>query len=268
MPEGLRLTVNFHPDRLVADAPVVEHLARTGRYLPQFVTGISNGGLTAHPGGARWRWEQRLFGGAYDDGPADERPIYGAVDQARHPLGGAPRFGSAYLLLKPEVADRATFCFPDSVLEPQDFGVADRFALLSLVEEFTARPRTDLDEQRLGGLLDAYIEAQIHGGLLVARDVDALVLDPSFRGTAVEEASSRLGTAVRWHEGRVLHVADLHKHPDYRGVEVVEAGGRIAQDGRLDAAILAQAVADGQEDAQLMKKVWHCIARFGEPVTR
>src|SRR5699024_11969950 len=65
------------------------------------VTGVQTcalpiyGGLTAHPGGDRWRWEQRIFGGAYDGAPARERPKYGALNHRRNPLGGAPRFGSS-----------------------------------------------------------------------------------------------------------------------------------------------------------------------------
>lgn len=186
LPAGLRVTVNFHPDRGAEGASVVQQLARTGRYLPQFVTGTSNGGLTAHPGGNRWRWEHEMFGGAYDTAPADRRPIYGALDDLRAPLGGAPRFGSAYLRLTAEVTARTTFCFPDSVFGPTDFATAERFELLPLVEEFRAESRTDLDEAQVGGALDSYVEAQIHGGVLLSRDVEALVLDPAFRGTPVE----------------------------------------------------------------------------------
>jgi len=46
---ALRVTLNFHPERVVAA------LADTGRYVSQFVTGTGNGGLTAFAGGDRWR---------------------------------------------------------------------------------------------------------------------------------------------------------------------------------------------------------------------
>lgn len=63
--QGL-ITLNFHPDRLLADGrTVAQSLATEGVYRSQFETGISNGGLTAYPGGDRDRWEQRMFGGAY-----------------------------------------------------------------------------------------------------------------------------------------------------------------------------------------------------------
>ena len=66
VPPGVSITVSFHPDRLLADGrTVAESLVADGRYRSQFETGISNGGLTAFPGGDRDVWEQRMFAGAY-----------------------------------------------------------------------------------------------------------------------------------------------------------------------------------------------------------
>ena len=60
------VTINFHPDRLLADGrPVALALRDEGVYRSQFETRISNGGLTAYPGGDRDRWEAAMFGGAY-----------------------------------------------------------------------------------------------------------------------------------------------------------------------------------------------------------
>lgn len=61
---SLRVTLTFGPNRCVNGATVLERLARYRLYRSQFKTGTSNGGLTAHLGGARRRWEQRLFGHA------------------------------------------------------------------------------------------------------------------------------------------------------------------------------------------------------------
>jgi hypothetical protein len=59
------VTLNFHPDRLLADGRRVdEALLEEGVYRSQFETRISGGGLTAYPGGDRDRWERDLFGGA------------------------------------------------------------------------------------------------------------------------------------------------------------------------------------------------------------
>jgi len=104
-------------------------MASSGRYLSQFKTGTSNGGLTAHPGGDRWHWESRLFDGRYDTTPADARPVYGALDLGEA-HGSAPRFGSAFLRLRPEASARATFCYPDSVFQPDRIVGADELPAL------------------------------------------------------------------------------------------------------------------------------------------
>lgn len=49
-----RITLDFHPDRLLADGrTVAEGLAADGIYRSQYETGISNGSRTAFPGGQR-----------------------------------------------------------------------------------------------------------------------------------------------------------------------------------------------------------------------
>lgn len=261
-----RVTLNFHPDRLRGDATVLAWLARDGVYRSQFETGTSNGGLTAHPGGDRWRWEQRIFGHAYDAAPASERPKYGALNHRGRRIGAAPRFGSAHLRLREAVLDRATFCFPDSVFEPDHFAVAERCDLLARVAAFDARPRTDAIEAEQGGLLDDYIEAQVHGAVVLAEDVEALVLDPCYRGTPTEAEATALALPLEWHEGRRLCVEELERHPDFRGPRIVDVGRRIAEAGVLDARIVGDAVRAGHEDAQDLKKVWHHVARFGAPI--
>ena len=131
---ALRVTLNFHPDRRVGGVLMLEAMARNGLYLSQFETGTSNGGLTAHPGGDRWSWESRIFGNAYDEVPASERPKYGSLNFRRRTTGGSPRFGSAHLRLTQETLARTTFCYPDSVFEPTHFGVALRMSLVGLAE--------------------------------------------------------------------------------------------------------------------------------------
>ncbi|MFE2515744.1 DUF3626 domain-containing protein [Streptomyces mirabilis] len=86
---ALRITLNFHPDRLVGGLPILEVLARDGAYVSQFVTGTSNGGLTAHPGGDRRRWESRIFGAAYRSGspPTTPPPSRPGSTPPRRPTG-------------------------------------------------------------------------------------------------------------------------------------------------------------------------------------
>ncbi|WP_369230252.1 DUF3626 domain-containing protein [Streptomyces sp. R21] len=250
---ALRLTLNFHPDRLVSGLPILEALAEEGTYCSQFVTGTSNGGLTARPGGDRWRWESRIFGGAYDIAPASERPVYGALNFRRQVVGAAPRFGSSHFRLTGEALRRATFCYPDSAAEPSAFGVAAGMSLIELAE---------VDEQ---DALNDYIEAQVHGRVVLARDMEALVLDASYRDTPVEVTARRLPCPVEWHPGYRLSVGELRRHPDFRGPEFVELGARIAESGRLDPRVIGNAARTGRYELQDLKMVWHCLARFGAP---
>ncbi|MFI7404023.1 DUF3626 domain-containing protein [Streptomyces sp. NPDC049541] len=249
----LRLTLNFHPDRLVGGLPILRALAQDGAYHSQFVTGTSNGGLTAHPGGDRWRWESRIFGGAYDDADPHERPVYGALNFRRQVVGAAPRFGSSHFRLTADALARTTFCYPDSAAEPTDFGVAAGMSLIALAEA---------DEQ---DALNDYIEAQVHGGVQLAAHIEALVLDSGYRGTSVEAAARLLPCPVEWHPGYRLSVAELREHADYRGAEYAELGARIAQDGQVDPRIIGDAARTGRHALQDLKMVWHILARFGAP---
>lgn len=253
MDPALRVTLNFHPDRLLHGKPILDAMAGDGVYRSQFVTGTSNGGLTARPGGDRWRWESRIFGGAYDEAAAHQRPVYGALNFRRKPVGGAPRFGSAHFRLTAPTSTRSTFCYPDSFLEPRDFGVVAR---MGLIERALADRQDELDD---------YVEAQVHGPVELPRDVEALVLDPCYRGTTVERAAVSLGCPVEWHSGFRLGVEELRLHPDYRGQEYVDCGMRIAVGGMLDPRIVGNAARAGVHDPQAVKKVWHYLARFGSP---
>jgi len=245
----LRITVNFHPDR----GAVLETLARDGAYYSQFVTGTSSGGLTAYPGGDRWRWEHRMFAGAYDQAPVWLRPVYGALNFRRKSVGAAPRFGSAHLRLRADTLARSTFCYPDSHLEPTAFGVASRMSLIELAH---ADPTDELDD---------YIEAQVHGPVHLDCDVEALVLDPSFRGTAVETAAEHLPCPLQWHPGFRADIDEIRRHPDYRGPRYVTLAAELAVDGYLDPRTIGDATDTGRYDEQDLKKVWHYLVRFGSP---
>jgi hypothetical protein len=230
-------------------------MAADGRYCSQFETGTSNGVVSCHPGGDRWLWESRLFGGAYDDAPPAARPVYGSLNHRHRPAGGSPRFGSAHLRLNAATLARTTFCYPDSVFELVEVGTADRCALAELADADDKEP------------LDDYVETHVHGGVCFARDVEALVLDPCFRGGEVEADAHLLGVPVQWHHGFHASVADIAAHPGYRGTDIVEAAASIAREGSVDARIIGAAVREGLFDGQVLKRVWHYTARFGRPVT-
>ncbi|HEX6451188.1 MAG TPA: DUF3626 domain-containing protein [Trebonia sp.] len=248
-----RITLHFHPDRDFRGISVLESLLRDGVYRSQFETGTSNGGLTAYPGGDRWRWESRMFDGAYDTARAGTRPVYGALNFRYRRNGGSPRFGSAFFRLRESALDRSTFCYPDSSTAPVNFGTADRAGLVGIA----AADHLDL--------LDDYVEAQVHGGVSLARDVEALVLDPCFRGTDIETGARRLPCPVEWHAGFVLGLDEVRRRPDFKTPEAVALAERITAGGLLDARILGEAARAGRHDPRTVKYVWHYIARFGRP---
>jgi hypothetical protein len=244
----VRITIQFHPDWPFRDRTVIEALADDSVYRSQFETGTSNGGLTAHAGGDRWRWESRIFAGRYDDAPAAERPRYGAADRRNDPYGGSIRFGSAYLVLRPEVMARTTFCYPDSFLEPTAIGGPERLEELCALADAAA-----LDH------LDDYVEAHVHGEVCPDRDAEAVVLDPCFRDGPVHEAAARLGCAVEWHPGLRVRTGGLD--PDYRGPEFVALARALGDE--LVPSVIGDAARRGDHDPQALKRVWHLLARFG-----
>ena len=250
-----RVTLNFHPDIVVAGDATIRLLARDGMYRSQFETGASNGGMTAYPGGDRWCWESRIFGGSYDACAGADlslRPKYGALNFRADPVGGSRRFGSCHFRLRRHTLMRTTFCYPDSYMRPVHFGVFDRMPLIELAVE----NRRGLD------LLDDYIEAHVHGPLRIADDVEAVVLDPSFQGTPVEDAARALPCAVEWHDGFRLSVSHLCHCEHYRGSAATDAIARMSAFGFVTPLDLGIARATGMS-CQLTKWAWHCIARFG-----
>jgi hypothetical protein len=246
------LTVQFHPNWPHGTRTVIESMAADGIYRSQFTTGISNGGLTAFRGGDRWRWESRLFSGRYDGRPETDRPIYGVWNRHADVYGGAIRFGSSYLRLKPEAIERATFCFPDSAREPADVG--DRRSLPRLCDLADAAASDDLDD---------YVEAHVHGSVRFATDVEAVVLDPSFIGTSVEDAARALGCPVEYHPG--FRAVPSRFDPAYRGPEIVVLACSLGAE--LTPDLLGAVARSGVYPAQSVKYVWHCLARFGRQLT-
>ncbi len=256
------LTINFQPDRLLADGrPVARALLDEGVYRTQFETRISNGGLTAYPGGDRDRWEQALFAGADQAAgvaPA-ERPRYGGLNLMRWRNGACPRFGSCHLQLRPAAKERATLLFGDSAAHPTEIGLADAFApvLAPLLEhlasgdgalgrggfgiaEFAAgvldgdaAAGRGLFAPAMANTLDDYVEAHVHGAVRLGTDVEALVAAPSFAGTPTGDlltaAAERHGFAPAWNDGLVLPLARVPREAPEDAVwrwQALCAGGR------------------------------------------
>ena len=250
MSDRMPVTLNFHPDAKLQGELAINRMVRDGIYRSQFETGTSSGGLTAHSGGDRWAWESKIFGGAYDNASPALRPKYGALNFQHQSIGGSPRFGSSHLRLRPHVLARTTFCYPDSHMNPEDVGVADRMALIELAKK---------NALGLDNVLDNYVEAHVHGPLRFEEDVEALVLDPSYRGSEIEDAALQLRCKVEWHDGFRLQLDRLLAHDAFRPRSAIDAicGLKIFTPADLGT------VRDSSLDYQTAKWVWHCIAYFG-----
>ena len=324
------LTLHFHPDRLIADGrSVAEALFVEGVYRSQFETGISSGGLTAYPGGDRDVWERALFGGAYQAPGvrACERPKYGGLNLMNYPNGACPGFGSCHLRLRRAAAERATLIFGDSNSMPTEIGLSDAFApvMSPLLESMAAgggalgRSGVDLrafvegvlrgDPARGRGVfapaiarhtLNDYIEAQVHGVVRLAADVEALVIDSAFAGTPTGElllaAAKRYGFGAEWHPGSGLALSEVPREaPEVPEAELMRwqllcAGGRahrlaerVVEDHgteqRLDAASIGEAAASVVRDPgrwedwgtpsevlQHLKDLWIMLVAHGGPL--
>ncbi|MFB9546912.1 DUF3626 domain-containing protein [Micromonospora sagamiensis] len=118
----------------------------------------------------------------------------------------------------------------------------------------------------------------------MGRDVEALVADPSFRGTACGAAlvglARRYGFPLHWHRGFVLPVDRID--PEFRGPAIPPLAARVLAGfgrpgARVDAALIGRAAASVVTEPgrwadrgpaavtlQHLKQLWHVLVRFGE----
>lgn len=298
------IALHFHPDRPAGDGTVASALLRDGIYRNQFETGISNGLIAAFRGSPRDIWENSLFNDAYADTDVGLacRPKYGALDLTKYMDGPAPRFGSCYFLLKPTVSTRATYTFGGSQATPKYLGTIENLdAILAAIleESFTrdfmlgisgVRPTQiiellcDLSEPATPDVaspsrnLDHMIEAQIHGDIRLARDVDTLVIDQAFQknevGRQLEQIGRKYGFPVRYHRGFELDVESIPS--DFRGPSMPSLGRRISTNGVVNTAMIGLAAQDLSKNPQKwadrgtysevlqeLKLMWHVLVRHG-----
>lgn len=304
-----QVALHFHPDRPDAEMKTVaEALIRQGVYRSQFETQLSNGSVTAYPGGQRDMWEQQIFGGAYQHSGVTnrERPKYGALDLLRFADGPAPGFGSCYLLLSPEVTNHCTFTYLDSHQDPKQMGTLDEFddlfaallqetffrhsaigqhdmtmkKLFDRLNEQLGTPLADPSSRTASRNLYHYIEAQVHGEILLERDAETLVADPSFQytksGDVLRQLCEKYDIGLLWHMGFVLNADNVPN--DFRGPEMPSLARRVARGGILNAAMIGDAAMGLKRDAntwsdrgsyeevlQELKCLWHVLVRYGEP---
>lgn len=259
------ITINFDPARPLEDhrsvgakarfelrstapegATLIEVLHEQSSWRSEWETGVSAGSPSAHWGGKRDHVEAHLFRDAYHDYAAGtafdraERPKYGALNVGRWDAGAAPYFGSASLVLKPEVLSRVTLLPRDSwSCGPDDIGTPDlaehvlynRLRFLRPEEHFLehliagsrgqsagARPElgwtTTKDFSGEVQTPECYIEAQIHGPIDFAHDVAAIVARKGAPGAAqIEAFANKHGIALRWHEAERERPTILRTRP-------------------------------------------------------
>lgn len=116
----------------------------------------------------------------------------------------------------------------------------------------------------------------------LARDVEALVIDPAFDGTETGEhlasIAARYGIALRRHAGFVLRPAEVPS--DFRGPRMVPLAERISGGAEFDVAALGRAAQSlireptkwldwgtEAETWQQIKQLWHVLVRFGRERT-
>ncbi len=93
---------------------------------------------------------------------------------------------------------------------------------------------------------------------MIARDVEALVVDPSDR-EAHSDALGDLGCPVEVHQGDRVHAGEIDAA--YRTEVPVDLARRLG--GSLTPACVAAVQRRGEHDPQAVKWLWHCMARFG-----
>ncbi len=308
-----RIALHFHPDRLVGEnfETVVEKLHRTGRYLSQFVTGVSSGSVSAYPGGVRDEWERELFENAYHEGnvAAEDHPVYGALTVFRSSDGPSPRFGSSYFVLHPECSQRSTFTYGDTYSRPTHVGTLnclddilraffhdvaqsgcalgqEGLSVVQVADHLTHDLQYSLSEVIASPAmrnLDDYIEAQVHGGVELLRDVTHLVADSSYRATEFESwfgrLSERYEVQLCWHPGFVVNPSDIPE--DFRGPKARRLARRIGKSGSVNAFLIGEAASamtqnskdcddfgDMNECLRVLRQLWHAVVAFGSPIAQ
>jgi len=199
-----------------------------------------------------------------------QRPKYGALDLMLHPDGPAPRFGSCYFLLAPKVSYRCTYTYGGSQQDPIEKGTFvefddilaaifnDAFFREYAIGEKDLTPRKLMDHllynlerpfqnptnRKPSRNLNHFIEAQVHGDILLKDDVEVLVADPSFEGTYIggilEQLCLKYSIELYWHMGFTMKVEEVPS--DFRGPTMPSLAKRITRNDYIDANVIGTAV--------------------------
>lgn len=183
---------------------VIDAYLQDDRFRNQFETGITDGSPTAFPGGRRDGWERTFFQGLYHQGAfnPDERPKYAALNPTDRPNGMASQYGACYFELKPHVRERVTITPRNTSWCTEDMlGTLEHAAhVLFNMEPAYVKAIAHGDKEHAGDWL--YMEAQVHGAIEFAKDIERLSADAKYKGTPyqakLETFCANNGIALAW----------------------------------------------------------------------
>jgi len=199
------------------EAPIIIHvdlkafgdkLAADTHYRNQFETDVSRGCLSHS---TRERWEQHLFGYAYDGACPADRCKYGVLNVTHDPQGVrcCAQYGTSYLLLR-NVRLRTTFAARDSGgIEISQLATVDYYAhVLEKYSDEELRAAVEVGTRRVLGrdseVIRHYKEAQIHGEVRLSDHVELIMAHPSLKSDChkamLKRLSDRCQAQVVWIE--------------------------------------------------------------------
>ena len=210
-----RVTIQFNPDRkLTTGGAVIDAMIADPNYRNQFETKISGGSLGPKAGSSRDGWEKEIFRGVYHDHELipEERPKYGGLSPLNHPAGnGGSWYGRCFFELRQDVKYRTTFTPRNSSgCKKDDVTTIDSIEVLlkQIVDndpEYLKQLFAVAKGEKVSGTKNYsgnYIEAQTHGSVDLARDVEFVVVDKGLMSNAygqkLQQLAEKIGATVKY----------------------------------------------------------------------
>ncbi|KAJ5067237.1 hypothetical protein M0811_13107 [Anaeramoeba ignava] len=162
----------------VCSTTVLPKLVKDTHFRNLFEVGTGRGCTDQN---ARGGWENNLFNNIYKDAKPHERVKYGSLNIVNDPNGvqAAAGYGDSYLVFK-NVRLRTTFASQDTSANPQ---LACCEYYTHVLSEYSDAELTALMDVANGyipwhdsSVISSYKEIQIHGPILLKRDVKAIVI--------------------------------------------------------------------------------------------
>lgn len=160
------------------------------RYKNYFET--SHGNDRHHSNNKSYRhsrlvWESKLFDKAYDESEPWIKVKYGCLNIMSDAIGCRDAigcYGNSFMILKPDIKSRTSFTFDDSCKNPEHICTFDNFIQVfskmndRMIKDIILMTKKNLSKDDLSKdrRYYTYIEAQIHGDIVIKRDVEHIML--------------------------------------------------------------------------------------------